>query len=79
MLAMVAVQIAFSVTSCVFYRFLFTVHCTDLILNCGTLNLVLEIVLNLILMRSSGVAGIALATSLWAFSTLGRIAMEAEG
>jgi putative peptidoglycan lipid II flippase len=33
------------------------------------LNLVLDVVLNLILMRRYGVAGIALATSLWTVST----------
>ena len=42
---------------------------TDLILYCGILNLGLDIVLNLILMRWFGVAGIALATSLWTVST----------
>lgn len=42
---------------------------TDLILYCGTLNLMLDVVLNLILMRWFGVAGIALATSLWTAST----------
>jgi putative peptidoglycan lipid II flippase len=33
------------------------------------LNLILDIVLNLVLMRRMGVAGIALATSLWTVST----------
>ena len=42
---------------------------TDLILYCGIINLALDIVLNLILMRRFGVAGIALATSLWTVST----------
>jgi putative peptidoglycan lipid II flippase len=42
---------------------------TDLALYCGVLNLALDIVLNLILMRRFGVAGIALATSLWTVST----------
>jgi putative peptidoglycan lipid II flippase len=42
---------------------------TDLILYCGTINLILDVVLNLILMRWFGVAGIALASSLWAMST----------
>jgi putative peptidoglycan lipid II flippase len=36
---------------------------------CGALNLALDIVLNLVLMRWFGVAGIALATSLWTVST----------
>jgi putative peptidoglycan lipid II flippase len=42
---------------------------TDLILYCGVINLVLDVALNLILMRWYGVAGIALATSLWTVST----------
>jgi putative peptidoglycan lipid II flippase len=40
-----------------------------LALYCGLINLVLDIVLNLILMRWLGVGGIALATSLWTVST----------
>jgi len=42
---------------------------TDLILYGGILSLALDIVLNLILMRWFGVAGIALATSLWTVCT----------
>jgi putative peptidoglycan lipid II flippase len=42
---------------------------TDLIFYCGTINLGLDVVLNLVLMRWFGVAGIALATSLWTVST----------
>jgi putative peptidoglycan lipid II flippase len=42
---------------------------TDLVLYCGALNLVLDVVLNIVLMRRFGVAGIALATSLWTIST----------
>jgi putative peptidoglycan lipid II flippase len=68
-LAMYAIQIPFIVTSRVFYRFLVAMRRTDLILQCGILNLALDIALNLVLMRWNGVAGIALATSLWAAST----------
>ena len=68
-LAMYAIQIPFYVCSRVFYRFLVAMRRTDLILYCGMINLALDIVLNLILMRWFGVAGIALATSLWAVST----------
>jgi putative peptidoglycan lipid II flippase len=68
-LAMYAIQIPFFVSSRVFYRFLVAMRRTDLILYCGILNLFLDIVLNLILMRWLGVAGIALATSLWTVST----------
>jgi len=69
-LAMYAIQIPFYVTSRVYYRFLVAMRRTDLILYCGILNLGLDIVLNLVLMRRFGVAGIALATSLWTVSTL---------
>ena len=68
-LIMYAIQIPFFVCSRVFYRFLVAKRRTDLIFYCGTLNLILDIVLNLILMRWFGVAGIALATSLWTVST----------
>ena len=68
-LAMYAIQIPFFVTSRVYYRFLVAMRRTDLILYCGILNLGLDIVLNLVLMRWFGVAGIALATSLWTVST----------
>ena len=68
-LAMYALQIPFFVSSRVFYRFLVAMRRTDLVLYCGILNLVLDVVLNLILMRWMGVAGIALATSLWTVST----------
>ena len=68
-LAMYALQIPFFVSSRVFYRFLVAMRRTDLIFYCGVLNLALDIVLNLILMRWFGVAGIALATSLWTVST----------
>jgi putative peptidoglycan lipid II flippase len=68
-MAMYAIQIPFFVSSRVFYRFIVAMRRTDLALYCGLLNLVLDIVLNLILMRWLGVAGIALATSLWTVST----------
>jgi putative peptidoglycan lipid II flippase len=64
-----ALQIPFFVSSRVFYRFLVAMRHTDLILYCGMINLVLDIALNLILMHWFGVAGIALATSLWTVST----------
>jgi putative peptidoglycan lipid II flippase len=68
-MGMYAIQIPFFVTSRVYYRFLVAMRRTDLILYCGILNLGLDIVLNLALMRWFGVAGIALATSLWTVST----------
>jgi len=67
--AMYAIQLPFFIVSRVFYRYLVTIRKTTLILYCGTINLVLDVVLNLICMRWYGVAGIALATSLWTIST----------
>jgi putative peptidoglycan lipid II flippase len=68
-LAMYAIQIPFFVTSRVYYRFLIAMRRTDLIFYCGAINLVLDVALNLILMHWFGVAGIALATSVWTVST----------
>ena len=68
-LMMYAIQIPFFVCSRVFYRFLVAMRRTDLIFYCGAINLILDIGLNLILMRWFGIAGIALATSLWTVST----------
>ena len=68
-LVMYALQIPFFAMSRVSYRLLIAMRRTDLVLACGVLNLVLDIVLNLALMRWFGVAGIALATSLWTFAT----------
>lgn len=70
-LEMSAIQIPFFVCSRVFLRFLIAMRRTDLILYCGIVNLALDVVLDLLLMRCLGVAGIALATSLWTISTLG--------
>ncbi len=68
-LAMYSLQIPFFVCSRVYYRFLVAMRRTDLIFYCGFLNLGLDVVLNVFLMRRLGVAGIALATSLWTVST----------
>ncbi len=68
-LIMYAVQIPFFVCSRVFYRFLLAMRRTDLIFYCGVINLALDIALNLALMRTMGIAGIALATSLWTVGT----------
>ena len=67
--AMYALQLPFYVVSRVYYRYLVAIRRTGLILWCGAINLVLDVVLNLILMRWFGVAGIALATSVWTVST----------
>jgi putative peptidoglycan lipid II flippase len=68
-LAMYAVQIPFFVVSRVFYRFVVAMRRTDLVFYCGAINLALDVVLNLILMRFMGVAGIALSTSIWTVTT----------
>src|ERR1017187_3969684 len=68
-LVMYSIQIPFFGCSRVFYRFIVAMRRTDLILSCGTMNLGLDVILNLVLMRWFGVAGIALATLLWAVST----------
>ncbi|HWE83915.1 MAG TPA: lipid II flippase MurJ [Terracidiphilus sp.] len=68
-LAMYALQIPFFVVSRVPYRLIVAMRRMDLVFYCGAINLVLDIVLNLVLMRWMGVAGIALATSLWTVST----------
>lgn len=68
-LVMFAIQIPFFTASRVYYRFLVALRRTDLVFYCGALNLGLDVALNLLLMRWLGVAGIALATSLWTVST----------
>ncbi len=68
-LVMYALQIPFFVVSRVPYRLIVAMRRTDLVFYCGGINLVLDVGFNLILMRSMGVAGIALATSLWCVST----------
>lgn len=68
-LAMFAIQIPFFAVSRIDYRFVLAMRRTDLVLYCGILNLILDGVLDFVLMRYMGVAGLALATSLWTVST----------
>ena len=77
-LAMYALQIPFFAVSRVYYRFILAMRRTDLIFYCGALNLVLDILLNLLLMRWMGLAGIALATSLWTAATLAFLWFQAR-
>jgi putative peptidoglycan lipid II flippase len=70
-LALYAIQIPFFAVSRVYYRFVLAMRRTDMVLYCGVLNLILDVVLDLVLMRYLGVAGLALATSLWTVSTCG--------
>lgn len=66
---MYALQLPFYVVSRVFYRYLSAIRKSSVILVCGVLNLLLDVVLNIVCMHWYGVAGIALATSLWTIAT----------
>ncbi len=68
-LAAYAIQIPFFAVSRIFYRFVLAMRRTDLVLYCGILNLILDVFLDLVLMRHMGVAGLAMATSIWTIST----------
>jgi putative peptidoglycan lipid II flippase len=57
-------QIPFYVVSMLFVRFISSVRRNDLLMYAAALNLVIDIVMNLVLMRWLGVAGIALSTSI---------------
>ncbi|MBZ5523432.1 MAG: polysaccharide biosynthesis C-terminal domain-containing protein [Acidobacteriia bacterium] len=60
-----AIQIPFFVLGTLFVRFLSSVQRSHVLLYSAGINLVLDIVLNIILMRRWGVAGIALSTSIF--------------
>jgi len=62
-------EIPFFASSRVSCCFLVAMRRADLILYCGAINLGLDVVLNLVLMRWFGIAGIALATSIWSWSS----------
>ncbi|MGE5324046.1 MAG: murein biosynthesis integral membrane protein MurJ [Actinomycetota bacterium] len=57
-------QIPFFILGMLFVRFLSSIRRNDLLMYGGAINLVIDVVLNLVLMRFMGVAGIALSTSL---------------
>lgn len=59
-----AMQIPFYVSSMIFVRFITAVRRNDILMYASAINLVLDIVLNLVLMRVWRVAGIALSTSI---------------
>ncbi len=67
--AMYALQLAFAGLGMLYGRLLVAMKRTDLIMASAALNLGLDIVLNIICMRHFGVAGIALATSLFYFGS----------
>ena len=54
--AMYAIQLPFYIVSRVYYRYLLAIRRSSLILYCGMINLVLDVVLNLIFMRWYGVS-----------------------
>ena len=58
------IQIPFYVAGILFVRFLSSVRRTDLLMYISAANLVLDVVLNLVLMKRWGVAGIALSSSI---------------
>jgi putative peptidoglycan lipid II flippase len=59
-----SIQIPFYVGSVLFVRFLSSIRRNDVLMYISGINLVLDVVLNLVLMRRWGVAGLALSTSL---------------
>jgi putative peptidoglycan lipid II flippase len=83
-----ALQIPFNFCGLLLVRFLSAVRRNDVLMFLSAINLVLDIVLNLLMMRRWGVAGIALSTSLvyvfsfffvtaWSLSVMGRSSHEA--
>ena len=77
-LALSALQIPFFAVSRVHYRFILAMRRSSLLLKCGIMNLALDILLNLILIRPLGVAGIALSTSLWTVATWAFLALASR-
>jgi len=59
-----AIQIPFYIGSILFVRFLHAMRRNEILMCGSAINLVLDIILNLVLMKRFGVAGIALSTSL---------------
>jgi putative peptidoglycan lipid II flippase len=59
-----AAQIPFHIWSLLFVRFLCSIRRNDLLMYLAAVNLALDVVLNLVLMRIWGVAGIAMSTSI---------------
>jgi putative peptidoglycan lipid II flippase len=65
-----ALQIPFYVLSILFVRFISSVRRNDLLMYAAAMNLIVDITMNLVLMRIWGVAGIALSTSIVMFVSL---------
>jgi putative peptidoglycan lipid II flippase len=60
-----AIQIPFYIWSMLFVRFISSIRRNDILMYVSAVNLVLDVVLNLVLMRVWHVAGIALSTSIF--------------
>jgi putative peptidoglycan lipid II flippase len=63
-------QVPFYVVSMLFVRFISAVRRNDLLMFAAAINLVIDIVMNLVLMRWLGIAGIALSTSIVAMTSV---------
>src|SRR5947209_3376182 len=59
-----SIQIPFYIVGMLFVRFLTSIRRSDVLMYASAINLALDVILNLVLMRRMGVAGIALSTSL---------------
>jgi putative peptidoglycan lipid II flippase len=59
-----AIQIPFYICAMLFVRFISSIRRNDVLMYVSAINLVLDVVLNLVLMRVWHVAGIALSTSI---------------
>lgn len=68
--AFYCIQIPFYVLCMLFVRFISAVRRNDLLMYASAINLIVDIVMNLLLMKRWGVAGIALSTSIVAFVSL---------
>jgi putative peptidoglycan lipid II flippase len=64
------IQVPFYVLCMLFVRFISAVRRNDLLMYASAINLIVDIVMNLLLMKRWGVAGIALSTSIVAFVSL---------
>jgi putative peptidoglycan lipid II flippase len=69
--ALYTIQLPFAVIALLYVRLLAAMRRNDLVLCAAAISLLLDVVLNLVLMRYWGVAGIALATSLFYIVTCG--------
>jgi putative peptidoglycan lipid II flippase len=74
--AFYSLQIPFYVLCLLFVRFISSVRRNDLLMYASAINLVVDVVMNLVLMRVLGVAGIALSTAIVMVGSLTFLAMS---